>query len=110
MKKILIIDPFVKINLKYDQDKVIDKKLSKILMQTRNPYFNQTFEFDLSKYLNDDNFSLNKFSLNFIIYDWNPVEKCEILGEVAIKENDMINIFNNENKVFISTIKLSNNY
>ena len=50
-------------------------------MQTRNPCFDQTFEFDLSKHhsIIED---LNKLSLNFVIFDWNPIEKCEILGEV----------------------------
>ena len=71
-------------------------------MQTRNPCFDQTFEFDLSKHhsIIED---LNKLSLNFVIFDWNPIEKCEILGEVKTI-NEMV--FKNENKVFISNLKI----
>ncbi len=79
-------------------------------MQTRNPTFNETFEFDLSKYLDNDSKNLNKFGINLVVLDWNPIEKCEILGELVLcNRNEIWNsIFEIENEVVVASYKLSN--
>ena len=76
-------------------------------MQTCNPIFNQTFEFDLSKYMNNEEYNdLKKIGFTMTVLDWNPVEKCQVLGETFIDTNLLSKIFDNPNKVLISTLQI----
>ena len=85
-------------------------------MQTRNPIFNETFEFDLSKFLKNETseFDLSKIGIKITLLDWNPIEKCEVLGELTLcsvnkdneESNEWKNTFDKPNQVFLATFNL----
>lgn len=86
-------------------------------MQTRNPVFNQSFEFDLSSYLTDvivtetsvdaslkenkKDYVLDRFGISITILDWNPSEKCDKLGELYLSSQNNNQIAKHWNEIFI---------
>merc|ERR1712117_952590 len=64
-------DPYVKIYLLYN-DQRIAKKKTHVKKRTLNPVFNESFVFDLPK---TQDSSLNSIQLEFIMLDWDRVTK-----------------------------------
>ena len=70
---ILILDPYVKIYLLYN-DQRIAKKKTHVKKRTLNPVFNESFVFELP-HLEE---GLKNISLEFMLLDWDRVTKNEV--------------------------------
>ena len=72
-KFLLISDPYVKIYLLYN-DQRIAKKKTHVKKRTLNPVFNESFVFELP-HLEE---GLKNISLEFMLLDWDRVTKNEV--------------------------------
>ena len=72
---LIIPDPYVKIYLLYN-DQRIAKKKTHVKKRTLNPVFNESFVFELP-HLGDD--GLKHVSLEFMLLDWDRVTKNEVM-------------------------------
>merc|ERR1719460_1361418 len=68
-------DPYVKIYLLYN-DQRIAKKKTHVKKRTLNPVFNESFVFDLPK---TQDSSLDNIQLEFVMLDWDRVTKNEVI-------------------------------
>merc|ERR1712172_120920 len=72
-------DPYVKIYLMYN-DQRISKKKTHVKKRTLNPVFNESFVFDLPR---TDN-GLAEVQLEFALLDWDRVTKNEVIGRLNL--------------------------
>ena len=70
-----LADPYVKINLLLDGQKVAKKK-THIKKHTLNPVFNESFVFDLPE--SESKPILSRIRLEFLVFDWDRVTKNEV--------------------------------
>merc|ERR1711936_566725 len=71
-------DPYVKIYLLYNGQRIAKKK-THVKKRTLNPVFNESFVFELPK---TQDSSLNSIQLEFIMLDWDRVTKNEVIGKL----------------------------
>merc|ERR1719419_1148340 len=71
-------DPYVKIYLLYNGQRIAKKK-THVKKRTLNPVFNESFVFDLPK---SDN-GLADIQLEFALLDWDRVTKNEVIGRLT---------------------------
>ncbi|KAF2359441.1 C2 domain [Trinorchestia longiramus] len=72
-------DPYVKIYLLYNGQRVAKKK-THVKKRTVNPVFNESFVFDLPSGAED----LSNVSLEFLLLDWDRVTKNEVIGRLEL--------------------------
>jgi len=72
-------DPYVKIYLMYNNQR-ISKKKTHVKKRTLNPVFNESFVFDLPR--NEP--GLGKVQLEFMLLDWDRVTKNEVIGRLEL--------------------------
>ncbi|XP_018028264.1 synaptotagmin-11 isoform X2 [Hyalella azteca] len=72
-------DPYVKIYLLYNGQRVAKKK-THVKKRTVNPVFNESFVFDLPSGAED----LSNVSLDFLLLDWDRVTKNEVIGRLEL--------------------------
>merc|ERR1712241_572527 len=72
-------DPYVKIYLLYN-DQRIAKKKTHVKKRTLNPVFNESFVFELP-HLDE---GLKNISLEFMLLDWDRVTKNEVIGRLEL--------------------------
>lgn len=68
-----LADPYVKIYLLYDQQRIAKKK-THVKKRTLSPVFNESFVFDIPNGAD----GLNNVSLEFMLLDWDRVTKNEV--------------------------------
>lgn len=73
-------DPYVKIYLLYNEQRIAKKK-THVKKRTLNPVFNESFVFDLP---NLDDQGLKNISLEFLLLDWDRVTKNEVIGRLDL--------------------------
>merc|ERR1711953_1394868 len=73
-------DPYVKIYLMYNNQR-ISKKKTHVKKRTLNPVFNEPFVFDLPK---SQDSSLDHIQLEFVMLDWDRVTKNEVIGKLEL--------------------------
>ena len=73
-----ISDPYVKIYLLYNGQRIAKKK-THVKKRTLNPVFNESFLFDVPC-----NEGLTSISLEFLLLDWDRVTKNEVIGRLEI--------------------------
>merc|ERR1719264_1425492 len=73
-------DPYVKIYLMYNNQR-ISKKKTHVKKRTLNPVFNESFVFDLPK---TQDSSLDNIQLEFVMLDWDRVTKNEVIGKLEL--------------------------
>lgn len=71
-------DPYVKIYLLYNQQRIAKKK-THIKKRTVNPVFNESFVFEVPY-----NEGLDNLSLEFLVLDWDRVTKNEVVGRLEL--------------------------
>lgn len=72
-------DPYVKIYLLYNNQR-ISKKKTHVKKRTLNPVFNESFVFDLPR----SESGLAKVQLEFMLLDWDRVTKNEVIGRLEL--------------------------
>lgn len=72
-------DPYVKIYLLYNGQRIAKKK-THVKKRTLNPVFNESFVFDLPKSEN----GLENVQLEFMLLDWDRVTKNEVIGRLDL--------------------------
>lgn len=72
-------DPYVKIYLLYNGQRVAKKK-THVKKRTLNPVFNESFVFDLPVGVE----GLDSISLEFLLLDWDRVTKNEVIGRLEL--------------------------
>lgn len=72
-------DPYVKIYLLYNGQRVAKKK-THVKKRTLNPVFNESFVFDLPAGV----VGLESISLEFLLLDWDRVTKNEVIGRLEL--------------------------
>ncbi|KAG7172836.1 Synaptotagmin-4-like [Homarus americanus] len=72
-------DPYVKIYLLYNGQRVAKKK-THVKKRTLNPVFNESFVFDLPAGVD----GLDSISLEFLLLDWDRVTKNEVIGRLEL--------------------------
>jgi hypothetical protein len=72
-------DPYVKIYLLYNNQR-ISKKKTHVKKRTLNPVFNESFVFDLPR----SEGGLAKVQLEFMLLDWDRVTKNEVIGRLEL--------------------------
>lgn len=72
-------DPYVKIYLLYNNQR-ISKKKTHVKKRTLNPVFNESFVFDLPR----SEQGLAKVQLEFMLLDWDRVTKNEVIGRLEL--------------------------
>jgi len=72
-------DPYVKIYLMYNGQR-ISKKKTHVKKRTLNPVFNESFVFDLPR----NESGLGKVQLEFMLLDWDRVTKNEVIGRLEL--------------------------
>ncbi|XP_070169380.1 synaptotagmin-4 [Polyergus mexicanus] len=72
-----LADPYVKIYLLYNQQRIAKKK-THVKKRTLSPVFNESFVFDIPNGAD----GLNNVSLEFMLLDWDRVTKNEIIGRL----------------------------
>ena len=77
-------DPFVKISL-HHHDKRIIKRSTEVKKNTLNPFFNETFVFDLP---NVDEDVFQNIKLQLMVFDWDRLSKNEIIGHILFRAED----------------------
>ena len=78
MHLFLTSDPYVKIYLLYNGQRIAKKK-THVKKRTLNPVFNESFVFDVPC-----NEGLQNISLEFHMLDWDRVMKNEVIGQLQI--------------------------
>lgn len=73
-------DPYVKIYLLYNNQRIAKKK-THVKKRTLNPVFNESFVFDLPHL---DDHGLKNISLEFLLLDWDRVTKNEVIGRLDL--------------------------
>lgn len=68
-----LADPYVKIYLLYNQQRIAKKK-THVKKRTLSPVFNESFVFDIPNGAD----GLNNVSLEFMLLDWDRVTKNEV--------------------------------
>ena len=71
-------DPYVKIYLLYNGQRIAKKK-THVKKRTLNPVFNESFLFDVPY-----NEGLQNISLEFLVLDWDRMTKNEVVGRLEI--------------------------
>ncbi|KAK3096585.1 hypothetical protein FSP39_001493 [Pinctada imbricata] len=71
-------DPYVKIYLLYNNQRIAKKK-THVKKRTLNPVFNESFLFDVPY-----NEGLQNISLEFLLLDWDRMTKNEVIGRLDI--------------------------
>lgn len=74
-------DPYVKIYLLYNGQRIAKKK-THVKKRTLNPVFNESFVFEVPY-----NEGLQNISLEFLVLDWDRVAKNEVIGKMEIGLN-----------------------
>ncbi|XP_065566230.1 synaptotagmin-4-like isoform X3 [Artemia franciscana] len=74
-----LADPYVKIYLLYNGQRVAKKK-THVKKRTLNPVFNESFVFDIPP----DAQGLENISLEFLVLDWDRVTKNEVIGRLEL--------------------------
>lgn len=74
-------DPYVKIYLLYNNQRIAKKK-THVKKRTLNPVFNESFVFDVPC-----NEGLDNISLEFLVLDWDRVTKNEVIGHLELGLN-----------------------
>lgn len=74
-----LCDPYVKIYLVYNNQRIAKKK-THVKKRTLNPVFNESFVFDIPK--TED--GLAKINLEFLLLDWDRVTKNEVIGRLEL--------------------------
>jgi len=69
-----LADPYVKIYLLYNQQRIAKKK-THVKKRTLSPVFNESFVFDIPNGAD----GLNNVSLEFMLLDWDRVTKNEVI-------------------------------
>ena len=77
MNAFFFTDPYVKIYLLYNEQRIAKKK-THVKKRTLNPVFNESFVFDLPHV--DHGEGLANVSLEFLLLDWDRVTKNEVGG------------------------------
>ncbi|XP_076633853.1 synaptotagmin 4 isoform X2 [Colletes latitarsis] len=72
-----LADPYVKIYLLYNNQRIAKKK-TRVKKRTLCPVFNESFVFDIP----NDPDGLNNVSLEFMLLDWDRVTKNEVIGRL----------------------------
>ncbi|GAB1868651.1 Synaptotagmin-11 [Camponotus japonicus] len=72
-----LADPYVKIYLLYNQQRIAKKK-THVKKRTLSPVFNESFVFDIPNGAD----GLNNVSLEFMLLDWDRVTKNEVIGRL----------------------------
>lgn len=72
-----LADPYVKIYLLYNQQRIAKKK-THVKKRTLSPVFNESFIFDIPNGAD----GLNNVSLEFMLLDWDRVTKNEVIGRL----------------------------
>ena len=75
---LFISDPYVKIYLLYNNQRIAKKK-THVKKRTLNPVFNESFLFDVPY-----NEGLQNISLEFLVLDWDRMTKNEVVGRLEI--------------------------
>lgn len=75
-----LADPYVKLYLLYDGQRIAKKK-THIKKRTLNPVFNESFVFDLPPAASQSS-TLDKVALQVLVLDWDRVTKNEVRGTV----------------------------
>ncbi|RWS26251.1 Synaptotagmin-4-like protein, partial [Leptotrombidium deliense] len=73
-----LCDPYVKIYLLYNNQRIAKKK-THVKKRTTNPVFNESFVFDVPY-----NEGLDNLSLEFLLLDYDRVTKNEVIGKLEI--------------------------
>lgn len=73
-----LADPYVKIYLLYNGQRIAKKK-THVKKRTLSPVFNESFVFDMPSGCD----SLDKICLEFLLLDWDRVTKNEVITEWA---------------------------
>ncbi|RWS17221.1 Synaptotagmin-4-like protein [Dinothrombium tinctorium] len=73
-----LCDPYVKIYLMYNNQRIAKKK-THVKKRTTNPVFNESFIFDVPY-----NEGLDNLSLEFLLLDYDRVTKNEVIGKLEI--------------------------
>lgn len=76
-------DPYVKIYLLYNGQRIAKKK-THVKKRTLNPVFNESFLFDVPC-----NEGLHNLSLEFLLLDWDRMTKNEVVGRLEISNKTM---------------------
>ncbi len=76
-----LADPYVKLYLLYDGQRIAKKK-THIKKRTLNPVFNESFVFDLPPAASQSS-TLDKVALQVLVLDWDRVTKNEVRGTGA---------------------------
>lgn len=74
----IITDPYVKIYLLYNGQRIAKKK-THVKKRTLNPVFNESFLFDVPY-----NEGLQNISLEFLVLDWDRMTKNEVIGRLEV--------------------------
>ena len=69
-----ISDPYVKLLLLHNGQRIAKKRKTNVKKRTLNPEFNETFVFDLP-YSQED---MKNVELDFIVFDWDRLSKNEV--------------------------------
>jgi len=77
-----LADPYVKLYLMYDGQRLVKKK-THVKKRTLNPVFNESFVFDLPPAASVGS-NLEKVSLQIQLLDWDRVTKNEVIGRLEI--------------------------
>lgn len=72
-----LADPYVKIYLLYNNQRIAKKK-TRMRKRTLSPVFNESFVFDIP----NDADGLNNVSLEFMLIDWDRVTRNEVIGRL----------------------------
>jgi len=78
-----LADPYVKIYLLYNQQRIAKKK-THVKKRTLSPVFNESFVFDIPNGAD----GLNNVSLEFMLLDWDRVTKNEVSSLYALVASD----------------------
>ena len=73
-----ISDPYIKIYLLYNGQRIAKKK-THVKKRTLNPVYNESFLFDVPS-----NEGLGNISLEFLALDWDRMTKNEVVGRLEI--------------------------
>ncbi|PRD33074.1 UNVERIFIED_CONTAM: Syt4 [Trichonephila clavipes] len=73
-----LCDPYVKIYLLYNNQRIAKKK-THVKKRTTNPVFNESFVFEVPY-----NEGLENISLEFLVLDWDRVTKNEVIGRLEL--------------------------
>jgi len=78
-----LADPYVKIYLLYNQQRIAKKK-THVKKRTLSPVFNESFVFDIPNGAD----GLNNVSLEFMLLDWDRVTKNEVSWTLSLLDRE----------------------